>query len=383
MTKTVSSCLVALFWVPACGGHAIDLDASATSSSSADPVGVETILLPDSISHLLAGDARVYWVGASETEQSCVFDRCSATTLNYGRAGWPVTLGAQDVVFPTFANNGLLSGHVFGCPKTGCIGAPRELLDDATAPDYYFVVEADDGYLYWSSRTDIYRCPVTGCGEVPEIVAKGETSTGGLVVDGDQVFWTFAPGVFESGTGGPSQPNTNGPPLEIHNAPKDGSRPPMVLVSGVGPSYDALNFTVDATSLYWIDDAAHVRSCPRTGCDGQAATTLVASDGAKRALSVDASGLYWSETADLVGDWQSAQHSAIVDNVSIRYCPLTGCAQGADAQILTPSKVGDFALSSNYLYWNEPQIVRDAGGHPYTHGDSKQIFRTLKPSERR
>jgi hypothetical protein len=281
-----------------------------------------------------------------------------------------VTLGAQDVVFPTFANNGLLSGHVFGCPKTGCIGAPRKLLDDATAPDYFYVVEADDGYFYWSSRTDIYRCPATGCAEVPEIVAKSETSTNGLVVDGDQVFWTFAGMRFAGEVG----VDTNAPPWEIHSAPKDGSRPPRVLVSGVGPSFDALNFTVDATSLYWIDEAAHVQSCPRAGCDGQAARTLVATDGAKRALSVDASGLYWSETADLVGDWQSAQHSAFVNNVSIRFCPLTGCAQGADPQILTDPKVGDFAMSSKYLYWDEPNV--DAYGYPV---DSKQIFRLAKP----
>jgi hypothetical protein len=325
----------------------------------ASPVAAEVIQLPDYVESLLADEARVYWTNGSATAQSCVFDRCDATRISYGSPAWPTTLGEDDVFFPGTPFNGHADGDLLECPKTGCLGAPSIVLNDPTMPYGSLVVAADDGYLYWSSSVDIYRCPVTGCGEVPEVVAKGEVSTFGMVVDRDEVFWAFA-----------SDPNED---AEIHSAPSDGSRPPKVIASGLGPSFSALNFTVDATNVYWLDGASHVQSCPRAGCGAQAPVTLVATDNAKEALRVDASGLYWLETTELVGNWQRAQ-GAEVSHVSIRFCPLTGCGQGAQAQILSPDKVGDFAMSSKFLYWDQLDV--DSHGNQ---GATKQIFRLAKP----
>jgi hypothetical protein len=361
MTKTSSLCSLALLCVTACAGRSLDLDrGSGPSSSGAGPVAAEVIQFPDSVWALLADEARVYWTNRSGGgAQSCVFDRCDATKITYGSPAWPATLGEENIFFPGTHFNGHTDGDLLECPKTGCVGGPRVVFNDPTMPYGNFVVAANDGYLYWSSTLDIYRCPVTGCGEVPEVVAKGETGAFGMVVDRDEVFWGYASDVNENG--------------EIHSAPSDGSRPPTVIAKGLGPSRSPLNFSVDATNVYWLDDSSHVQRCPRAGCDGQAPVTLVATDNAKEALRVDGSGLYWLETTELVGNWQHEQ-GGDVNHVSIRFCPLTGCAQGADAQILTEPKVGDFAMSSKFLYWNEPEVL----GNGY-HGDSKQIFRLAKP----
>ncbi|HEY1536925.1 MAG TPA: hypothetical protein VGF76_23055, partial [Polyangiaceae bacterium] len=61
---------------------------------------------------------------------------------------------------------------------------------------------------------------------------------------------------------------------------------------------------------------------------------------------------------------------AEVDHVSIRFCPLTGCANDADVRVLTADQAGQFAMSSKYLYWDEPD-----GANNF----NRQIFRVAKP----
>jgi hypothetical protein len=372
--SSILICTLALGYLQACAGHSIDLDQGASSApNGTDLVGVEVTRVPDSISELAADDARVYWTtgkqvpfeGAFEefsSAQSCVFDQCNATSVSYGDMEPPLTIGEQDVFFsPIDPISPGPFGRLVGCPKAGCGAAPNEIFEDKRTPESDAV---DDQYFYWSSDVDIYRCPLTGCGEVPEVVAKDETTNGGLIVDGDTLFWTFP--VDASDQDGESQ---------VHSAPKDGSRPPTLIANGVsvGPSAQVVNFSVDATTVYWLDSSSHVQSCPRTGCDGQAPVTLVATDGAKRTLRVDATGLYWLETAD--PGFGSDQDVEV--DLSIRFCPLTGCATDADVRVLTPSKVGQFAMSSRYLYWDEPWVLLENG--TYAYGDNKQIFRLEKP----
>jgi hypothetical protein len=346
-------CALAL-GLQACAGHSIDLDQGAGSpSNSSAPVGVDATQIHDYILDLDADDSRVYWRTPSAA-QSCVFEHCGATTVSYGTAVDPITIGEQDVFFwSTSPDAPFSTGQLVSCPKTGCGTAPIEIFEDLTAPNN--VSDAvDDQYYYWPSNVDIYRCPLTGCGEVPEVVAKDETTNGALVVDGNAVFWTFRVDAT----------NPNGG-SEIHSAPKDGSRSPTLIASGVGLSpyvnlgapgipFIAPQFTVDATTVYWLDSSSHVQSCPRTGCDGRPPVTLVATDGAKQTLRVDATGLYWLETTDLVGDWAiGVARGAVVDHVSIRFCRLTGCSNDADVRVLSPNtveRVGHFAMSSKYLY---------------------------------
>ncbi|HEY5372682.1 MAG TPA: hypothetical protein VIK01_03310 [Polyangiaceae bacterium] len=382
--SSILTCALAIGCLQACAGHSIDLDQGASPApNGTDPVGVDVIQLPDSISYLGADDARVYWttpksvgyagaVLASSVAQSCVFDQCNKTLVSYGPMQPPLTIGRQDVFFASA--NPYPSGRLVGCPKAGCGAAPNGIFEDPGVPEADAV---DDQYLYWSSDEDIYRCPLTGCtGEVPEVVAKDETTNSGLIVDGDTVFWTFAVDA--------SDPNGE---TQIHSAPKDGSRPPTLIANGVRLSPNALNFTVDGTNVYWLDSSSHVQSCARTGCNGEAPVTLVATDGAKQALRVDATGLYWLETAapgiSSSSAWASApsERGAEVD-VSVRFCPLTGCSNDADVHVLTASKAGHFAMSSKYLYWDEPEFLPENGTYAYgdnAYGDNKQIFRLAKP----
>ncbi len=356
-------CALALGCLQACAGHAIDLDQGASSGpSGTDLVGVEVTQVPDLIAYLGADDARVYWTTPKtppsdapiSIARSCVFDQCNATRVSYGDMEPPLTIGEQDVFF--FAPMEPVSpgqlGRLVGCPKAGCGAAPSEIFEDTARTESD---AADDRYFYWSSTFDIYRCLLTGCGEVPEVVAKGETTNSGLIVDGGTVFWTFS--VDASDPSGES---------EIHSAPKDGSRPPTLITHDVSLSPDA--FAVDATKVYWVDGSSHVQSCPRTGCDGQAPVTLVTTDGAKQSLRVDATGLYWLE------DLSSDRYDEV--DRSIRFCPLTGCANDADVRVLTPSKVGQFAMSSKYLYWDEAWVLEN-NAHDYT--NNKQIYRLTKP----
>jgi len=352
-----------LTFLPACGGRAIDLDQGPNLGASGGAAAAgELVNLSDSIDRLDADETRVFWSTRTGSAWSCEYDACGATKVTYGAVSSDLTLGKDDVYFVRRMPNADL-GPVVECPKSGCTGTPKVVSVDYSPTRIGNLGNAvDDAYFYWSSELDIYRCPLGNCGEVPEVVAKYETTNSTLILEGDDVFWT----VF-------ADPDDINGDSVIRSAPKDGSRPPRTIATGVGP-FGAINFAVDGTNVYWLDAWSRVQACARTGCAGQSPVTLVATPGAKEHLLVDATRLYWQETTDITGNWTRGQ-GAWVDHISIRSCPIAGCAPGIDPEILTPSKVGMFAMDSKYLYWTEPELR----GDPPFPGDSKQIFRRAKP----
>jgi hypothetical protein len=91
-------------------------------------------------------------------------------------------------------------GRVYSCPKTGCDGTPRILVDKLDTPSWLAV---DDHYVYFAeapadeTRDDltpqgsavISRCPVTGCASPEVLVEDGEGATGPLAVDDNFLYF--------------------------------------------------------------------------------------------------------------------------------------------------------------------------------------------------
>jgi hypothetical protein len=198
--------------------------------------------------------------------------------------------------------------------------------------------DGDD--IYWSSTFDVYRCSAAGCGETPEVVAYGAGSFLPLAFEGDDVYW------LEDG---------------IRRAPKDGSRPALTIVHflDIKPAPYATQLTLDTANIYWVDESAHILSCPIAGCDASDAKVLVATDAGKQALFVDATGLYWLESPD--------PYSVVT---TLRHCALTGCEQST---ALSQNPVLDFAVDDQFVYFSEE--TQDSANNSI----AGNIYRAPKP----
>lgn len=66
------------------------------------------------------------------------------------------------------------------------VGMPRDAM-------------ADDRHLYWADYTStgsITRCPLSGCGDAPEVLAPGQNRPTGLLQDETAIYWAAGPNVF-------------------------------------------------------------------------------------------------------------------------------------------------------------------------------------------
>ena len=332
-----------------CGGKSLVLDGSPQSTPTQDAGPVPVARIPDRVRNFRADDTRLYWSTQSYKVQGCVFEDCEHTTVSYGTTEYGVlALGAHDLFWTSKTS----TTAVLSCSKAGCDGPPRKVIQDT----YLNPTElnADGDYFYWPSEFDTYRCPPSGCGDIPETVAN-ESSSGALQFAGDSVYWAH---LTYQGTQLQS-------PVLIRRARKDGSQPPTTVLSfTVTPTGEGFGgFAVDSTTMYWLDELSHVQSCLIDSCQTAPATTLVSTDTSKRYLQVDELGLYWTES----------NYSSI--EVAVKFCALAGCPSGPQTLIEAPVGYSDppFCLSSNYVYWQPPVQVGDG----YTSGP--EVRRIRKP----
>lgn len=341
--------------IVACGGTAIDLDRQSPSDTlqAGAPNDIpEAIQVDEGISTISADDSSIYWVTDALPQgklRSCTFDNCAATSNTYADAQGGVLVTSNDLFFPSAqAMNpiGEPLRSLLHCSKAGCDGVPTEFVNDPNVSSY----NADAEALYWASKFDIYRCPLAGCGEVPERVAArlsddasltgptgfAHSSSVDLQLTNDAVYWL-------SGN-------------VVYTAAKDGSTT-AARVTSFESSYATL--AVDERNLYWIEGQSQIFSCPRSRCDA-GATRLVSTATNKYGLYVDERGLFWHE-------WRSLPDRA---SSAVYFCPVSGCLE---PQRLTSESVEWTAFSEHYLYWTEASPSAASSAHT-------TVFRISKPN---
>ena len=358
--------VVGLSVIGACGGQSLNLDQNSETPSGGGGAGalgvVEKNQLKDRINDFWVDDSRIYWsTNGAFQAQSCVYGRCAATLVTYGQSWGPISPSGEDIFFPALPMkpSGGFGGTLIRCPKQGCTGTPEPFLQDSAIG--LAQLASDDLHLYWPSSFDIYRCPLEKCGDIPEFVAKSKGSDGPLNLLGQTVFWW---GISDTAT-------VESRETRIYSAPKDGSRPPSTLTPS-GPSgetliYDEPVLAVGSEGIYWLDRDSHVQHCPLIGCGDAPPVTLVSTDIHKTSVWVDAANLYWLEVDGLstYGNLQTG---------TIRFCPISGCADGVESKALTSNRIRKFVLTTDYVYWNEPETTIDNPA-----GVDKVIYRMAKP----
>jgi hypothetical protein len=192
-------------------------------------------------------------------------------------------------------------------------------------------IAVDASYVYWTTTTGagassnagaVMRCPLGGCGSAPSVFVTSTTATPvDVVVDDANVYWsawyTFA---------------------------ADGSTITNVMKTSVGGggttqlavAGDVVGLGVDATSLYWLDDAyayhaAKLMKCAIAGCNGTP-TTLVSGLTEPTAMVVAGGDVFWTD----------------VDN-NLNACSVDGCANPRVLVNATPAT--DIVADSHDVYW--------------------------------
>jgi hypothetical protein len=345
-------CLV-LSSVPACGGHSVDLDQTASDGTpttfTSTPSGDEVISLPEAISTLWVDQSRFYWLTSSSSAsklQGCLKADCDHTIVTYaspGEIGGIVGIGGGHVYW-------LSHFTIKSCPGAGCDGAPTQVVEDPAAFDSALSVDGD--YVYWSSSLDIYRCRYSGCDSTPELVAAQELASSKLSFQGSTAYWAddyAAPG----------------DPGLILSSPSDGSAPASTVLQA-----NANDLATDASNIYWAESTDlgvagqyspvfTVSSCPLVGCDSAAPTKLATIENSMSNFQVEGTSMYWLET-----------QAGVPNTSSVHSCPLTGC--GSSSKVFASGAELTFAVDDDFVYWVTP----DNGQKAYV--GSKHIHRTPK-----
>lgn len=308
-----------------CGGHSLDLDQAAPNVESAGAGGVgsvQSVTLKHVIDRFLVDEGRIFARVDEARIQSCMFAQCASAVSDYGiSSSYALSALSADALY--FAQTkSVVYDALLRCSRADCQDGPEDVFDDHVDNLDGWSVVVDEKYLYWASALDILRCPLSGCAEVPELVAKGQ-STFQIDQGNDRLYYTG----FDSALQAPA----------VRSVPKDGSASPTTLARA-GESWTG-GVRVDALNAYWVNGTTyHVESCPLAGCSGSA-TTLVATDTPKYSLKVDAAGLYWIDGED--------------EKYTVRFCPLAGCLAGEEPRVLVSAAARQFELDSRYLYWIE------------------------------
>jgi hypothetical protein len=126
------------------------------------------------------------------------------------------------------------------------------------------------GNVYWTSSAAVMRVPIAG-GD--PITVESGTRSWAIATDGESVYWMSRPGL---------PPGARYPSyfcyyfdMSLKKAPLLGGRE-TVLVEGIsfGPRASTLTIAVDATNVYWVDEAtSRVMTVSK---DGGTPTVLVA-----------------------------------------------------------------------------------------------------------
>jgi hypothetical protein len=191
--------------------------------------------------------------------ESCDVTSCATATVLGATSHAP---GDPSISGKTLAFG---AGDVFVTPTSGFPdGGPTSLTSLTGFLGLGLANDGTDVYISMSGKTDttdagdtiilndtgyVARCALTGCGGKPHMIVNGESNVGGVVTDGNDVYWPVV---------GPE--DVNGAPTGtgmIQTCSKtDGCATVKTFVSEGHPS----TLAVDANHLYWADPVAQTIS---------------------------------------------------------------------------------------------------------------------------
>lgn len=333
VVSKIASLLVLSSASLACTARPIDIDASSSTIRSSSEPGVLAVV-HERVEKLAVYGQRLYWTSTVTRDRttipwflrSCETQNCAATLVTYdeqeqsSRNDFAV-VGDQIYWFV------LSTAQILTCPVAGCVGPPRELVNDF----YYPISPVFDGSeLYFiapANRVSIDRIPMQGDTK-RQLVANVPGTTppaGKLAIYDAHAYWLTQ--------------NETGSQTSLLRTRKDGSSSVVESISSDVRHSDNHEFgtAADATSIYWTNNLLNgsIQRCPLTGCTG-ASETILAPLQSPQALQIDGSELYYV-------------HEQAPYQYAVSSCSATACTPSEPLleQLTGPNVV---AMDDQYLY---------------------------------
>jgi len=333
---------------PACSAIAVDLDATAVTTSSEPGV---LAVAHERIEKLAVDDQRLYWTGSHLRPfdgvnvwflRSCRKENCASTLVTY--AAEPTNYGSNFSVsggqIYWYDQRGLVS-----CAVAGCNGAARPV-----APVFNFVEPAfDDDHVYFSDFDALYRASLSQPGP-RELVASSPTAIRRIAVVGAYVYLVSENGALSAMIGKP----------QLLRVRKDGSAAVETIARQVNVSlHYAFGVAADESSIYWTDNLIFgwINRCPLAGCPSSWDAT-----GPFRApqnLLLDDERLYYQ--------YEDAPYEYVLSSCSVPTCLASAPVQ----ERLDAPKA--FALDDRYVY----VATTEQDVSPATHEETVARIRRL------
>lgn len=240
--------------------------------------------------------------------------RCDASGC--GNAPSPIVVGIANVWMRSFAVASGSSHYgagndLFTADNSACTNAP------ASAEAFGYSYAADDVSLYFTTWNDnrVYACsgPCTST-TLLWTAPTVNVFTMGIAVDATDAYWTTSHG-------------------EVYRCAKSGCAGSPTLVTHTLAGMDAI--TLDDANVY-TTTGGHLLACPKTGCTTPMVLTAIHPPTTN--LVTDGANLYWTA---LTGAMEGG----------VFRCAVTGCsAPDLIARVVQP---GGIALDATRVYWSD------------------------------
>jgi hypothetical protein len=215
-------------------GFVMQCDADACEATA-------TLLVQSVCSRGLAVDATNVYVaehsGDAGTVERCARSGCAGNSDELAEVlGGPTSLALRGstLVWTAGPTNPADGGAVFVCDPLDCV--PQAL---ASGPSILPVSVATDGLrAYWPNGDgSIMACALTGCDNLPQVLATGQDSPYAIATNGVDVVWGTAP----MGPGG------------VYKIAVDGSEAAPTTVATGAMVFTPGSVAIDAHHIYWSD----------------------------------------------------------------------------------------------------------------------------------
>jgi hypothetical protein len=308
--------------------------------------GVATVIASRQILPLAIAvdDTRVYWSldggedprneDEARREQgvirSCQPDNCAGTVITYAtgeRQTRRIAVAGGKIYW---LRSDRTPFTVVACPVEGCNGGPEIIVESARE----FAVGGTS--LFWFEEdSQLGRCSLSDCPNtrvmttVSSLVRSPQLGRSSLAVGPTHLYWIDG--------------DENSAERGIMMMPKDGSRPPRALVTGL---HLATSIVATATRVVWAESYSlgQIRSCPLLDCsDGP--TTIVSPEPYPASLAAEGAGVYWFHGR---GNGTVDEPSA----VDLLECGVAGCeGTGPNRLMSQPTAPSGTAANRTHVYW--------------------------------
>jgi hypothetical protein len=204
---------------------------------------------------------------------------CQPVTINQGSGSDEfIKVSATAAYWTNGGGNAVLTCGLPGCAAAANVGGAMFAVP--------FAIALDSTHFYWTDYRaggGAYRCKLSGCTGGPSDRFDQGAYADGIFVTATDIFWVYeSDGTGNNGTG------------RVMHANLDGTNVTPLASSQEHP----VDVAFSAGEVFWtLSQGNAIAKCTLSACGGTTNTSLVASQPGAEYLAVDATYIYWTNSA--------------------------------------------------------------------------------------